>query len=850
LVIAGGVVDLNGADFLAPLGTGPGQVQFTGSGGFSGYSPLNHPPASSLFRVVNLGGQSTQVAWGSGGFVPDGATLILGFPSVDGVPFMGFMKGTTSLDFQNPIDLGNSMRNIQAGTTDNYVDFLFNVQTISGALSGSGGVIKSGQGLLKLAAANTYTGETRVAGGVLELADPLALPGGIDPTGGTSHLLVTGGGRIRLNAGAFRRNLGSGPDGVQFSGSGGFSGGADPVVNLGGASAPVVWDNNPYLPDNFELILENPGFAGPVDFQNPLVLGSGKRKISTFYGSGDTHARLSGSISGVGGLKKDGGLVLELAAANSYTGETDVSAGILRLSHSNALPGGIGLVGGTSNLNFTGSNSYSDVNGISEPLSYYYSSGSVCVVELASGDFTRGLGTGPSQVQFTGSGGFSAYGATRAVNLGGASQTVTWGANSFVPTYYKLCLSSKFSNATVDFQNPIDFGSAVRTVFVADGTALVDGKLSGRLSGTGGLEKSGDGTLELTSANTYTGQTKVSRGALRLSNPQALPGGTGTSGGLSNLIISSGGGSVVELAAGDLLRGLGTGPSQVQFSYSYGGFAAVGAERIVNFGGNSAPLTWGQNYFTPFTLVLGSKSANATVDFQNPINFGANWASVQIDRGSAPVDAKLSGVLSGTGNIDKNGDGTLQLTAGNTYSGKINVWAGKLLVDGALSQNSTVVVQGSATLGGIGSIGNVEIALGGTLAPGDSAGVLSLSGNLTLDAGASLDFDLGPTAISDKIAMSNSTLILNYQKFSDFGFNTLAGFSAGTYVLIDAGTVQGSLNAADNGSISGLPAMLSVSGNDLVLTVVPEPSSFVLLAIGAACAIAFRKRWRRKICLP
>ena len=52
------------------------------------------------------------------------------------------------------------------------------------------------------------------------------------------------------------------------------------------------------------------------------------------------------------------------------------------------------------------------------------------MIELAAGDFTRGLGTGASQVQFTGSGGFSAFGGSRVVNLGGVSAPVTWGART------------------------------------------------------------------------------------------------------------------------------------------------------------------------------------------------------------------------------------------------------------------------------------------------------------------------------------------------------------------------------------------------------------------------------------
>ena len=60
------------------------------------------------------------------------------------------------------------------------------------------------------------------------------------------------------------------------------------------------------------------------------------------------------------------------------------------------------------------------------------------------------------------------------------------------------------------------------------GMAAVDAQLSGVLSGSGGLTITGDGMLELTASNTYTGPTTVSGGILRLSNSAALPGGTAT----------------------------------------------------------------------------------------------------------------------------------------------------------------------------------------------------------------------------------------------------------------------------------------------------------------------------------
>ena len=68
------------------------------------------------------------------------------------------------------------------------------------------------------------------------------------------------------------------------------------------------------------------------------------------------------------------------------------------------------------------------------------------------------MGTGAGQVQFvTGSGGgWAAYGANRAVNLGGSSALVTWNVGSFVLTGDALILGSSGADSTVDFQNPIN----------------------------------------------------------------------------------------------------------------------------------------------------------------------------------------------------------------------------------------------------------------------------------------------------------------------------------------------------------------------------------------------------------
>lgn len=241
---------------------------------------------------------------------------------------------------------------------------------------------------------------------------------------------------------------------------------------------------------------------------------------------------------------------------NTYTSPTKITGGVLRLSQQKAIPGGIDSTGGTKNIELAGG-----------------------VVEMNFDDFKRGLGTGATQVQFTGDGGFSAHGATRIVNLGGSVTPggVTWASGSFVPNGNKLLLSSTVANATVDFQNPIDLNSAARTVDVRDGSAAVDAKLTGVLSGSGssGLSKTGAGTLELAASVTHThaGATTVSAGTLLVNGTldaqtsAVTVNGTGILSGAGTInrpvTVQSGGtlstaASVGTLTVGSLTMGAGT----------------------------------------------------------------------------------------------------------------------------------------------------------------------------------------------------------------------------------------------------------------------------------------------------
>jgi hypothetical protein len=101
-----------------------------------------------------------------------------------------------------------------------------------------------------------------------------------------------------------------------------------------------------------------------------------------------------------------------------------------------------------------------------------------------------------------------------------------------------------------------------------------------------------------------------------------------------------------------------------------------------------------------------------------------------------------------------------------------------------------------------------------------------------------LDFHLSDPLTSDEILLPSKTLSLSGQEFSDFDFEVLTQISPGSYTLIDAGTIVGSLGTHPRGIIDGRDAIISVVGNDVVLNVVPEPSSLTLFAAALVSLIA------------
>ncbi len=154
-----------------------------------------------------------------------------------------------------------------------------------------------------------------------------------------------------------------------------------------------------------------------------------------------------------------------------------------------------------------------------------------------------------------------------------------------------------------------------------------------------------------------------------------------------------------------------------------------------------------------------------------------------------------------------------------------------------------MTVNSGGTVGGTGNLASVTVNAGGNLAPGDSLGTLSVSGSLILSAGAVMDYELDTPSTSSMI--NAGSLALNGQQFTDFNFTWSGNFGQGTYPLIAFLSSSGSLGANTIGTIDGFPATLAVQGNDLVVTVVPEPLTAALLAAGVLGLIGWA--WRKRL---
>ncbi|MCX7096912.1 MAG: autotransporter domain-containing protein [Methylococcales bacterium] len=291
------------------------------------------------------------------------------------------------------------------------------------------------------------------------------------------------------------------------------------------------------------------------------------------------------------------------------------------------------------------------------------------------------------------------------------------------------------------------------TMTVDANNQVVTGTLD--LGTTGGVIDSNGNNGTVSGAISGTGSlSKVGLGVLTLSGVNTYSGGTDLNGG--TLSVSD------ESNLGDMAGALTFDGGVLQIT----GTAFTSTLRTINWGaaGGGFDIADPGNLFTVSQVLSGSggvvKEGDGTLLLTGAntytggttVNAGilqGNASSLQgdINNNAAVVfdqaDGGIySGVMGGTGALLKQNTGSLALTGANTYNGGTIVNQGILSVQGSLA--SGVTVNSGGTLRGTGSItGDTTIA--GRLAPGNSPGTLTVNGSVAMAASSTLAIDIDGT---------------------------------------------------------------------------------------------------------
>jgi len=436
----------------------------------------------------------------------------------------------------------------------------------------------------------------------------------------------------------------------------------------------------------------------------------------------------------------------------------------------------------------------------------------------------------------------------------------------------------------------VDLGTG-GTVTLTNG--LMDGVLTGQGSVTVGRAGFINSSLTLNSANSFSGTMQVLHGSrLTLGSAQALGGadnllrldnGTlATSNRLSApLVISDatqlqiGAGGAGFLAGGQSIvieRAL-TGP--LALSIQGGSRPGDGADKFdVRLANRNNSFTGDLQLGDPQgfgTAVLGITADGSLGAAGNKVILGKSFFDGESTRSAqgglrawdsltlGPTRTVLLDGESGdtAGFIDANGHTVVVAgSIGELASGLrlLKTGAGTLVINGVQAYSGRTTVD-EGTLGGHGEVASLRVQ-GAELAPGESAGLFSVRGNLSFSSGALLNLELGG------LVRGSGYDALNVGGSVDLGgdtvlqLNFIGGFTAQAgqqFQLINAG---GGLfgefaNVANGGRLlttDGTGSFIvhygdgqGLSLSDFNTAAVPEPGSWALM-LGGAALLAWRRR--------
>lgn len=779
-----------------------------------------------------------------------------------------FDTGTNEVETDNTFNITNTDENAPGGGAI-FTQTGSGHLTITGALEGDRLFTKSGDGKMTLSGNyESFIGGVLITDGTLSAAYNLERLGdlGVTLSGGTLDISgttkfesnITFTGNATLNNDADLELTGSlsgknytmektGAGKLTLSGTNNDASTGIGGIYMTAGTLSVAGDANlgtgTVALNNATLEVTASTYNAPIDNNIDLRAGGGTLHADVTF-------RHSGVISGSGALTKtgSGALMLSGSSGNTYTGGTNINAGEVSVgaapNTSVPTPFGTGDVsiasGATLNFNTaaTIANNISVTgNGAGFGAIRLWTDADVTIngkltltgnasldpgnqtLTLAGGVTDGGTGRNITNLwngtivlsgtatNWTG-GIATTAGQTGSFSIGDASNIGTGGITLNDGTLIVT------GSSAVTLTNAITLGGTNGgTINNANGLTL-----SNVIGGTGGLAKTGAGTLTLNATNTYMGGTKINAGTVKISSDGNLgdsSGGVTLAGGTLEVDASLTTARTFAITADSGLR-ISDGTLTANGGFSGTGKLTVtgvsgGSTETLVLGSTTNATNWsGGLSVTDATLAVAGDSNLGTgdvtldggtlkvtlasnADIDNKLVLGTNGGTVVAAASSTSKTLTLSGQISGGGGMTLSGTTganytTTSLTATNTYMGATH------LSDGAFSAGNAAAFGASSAGTTVNSGATLTLGAGLTFAEN-----FTLSGTGVHTLGTALRFNTsGNTEVTGTIALAADTAI---GSTNGSGRLTLSNVISGDYALTKTGS--GVLQLSGNNTYTG-----------------------------------------------
>jgi outer membrane autotransporter protein len=600
------------------------------------------------------------------------------------------------------------------------------ISSVIGDGTGTVALTKTDAGTWILSVANTYTGATAVNAGVLNIRNNTATgtaAGGVTVASGAA--IQTQGGITVGDEALSLNGTGVGDTGAlrNISGDNSWAG----VITLAGATR--------INSDADTLTLGEGGITGA---QNLTVGGAGNTNIS-------------GVIVATTTLTKDGAGTLILGGANTYIGNTNISAGTLSVTNAAALgPGATTAVtcGATLEIN--------NVAVTNEAI--YLSVGAAGTPAFLTGTGTASLGGDITLCAF---GGNSTLGGTGTMTLsgviGGNGQGITKTGTGTIT----LSGANTYTGATTVNAGKLSITSATGLGTTAGGVSVADGAtldLNGTFDvGTEAVTLNGGSTLSSTSGtNSISGTITVAGNSIAdVSTSLTLSGSVlGSTGAGFQILDKNGAGTLTLSGTSDntsLATTVDAGTLILAKTPADVGFNAT-ARVTVNGGtlqlnGTENRQIWDAAIVTLNGGTFDQNGKNETIG--TLVLKGGAISGLGTLTNSSDIDAQSGSsatILGGAVGLTKTTAGTVTLSGANTYSGATAINTGTVVASNAsaLGNGSAVTVAAGGTL----DVGTTNVTVNNTytqngtlkvtVASPSSSGKITSNANAAVAAGSSV----------------------------------------------------------------------------------------------------------------